>query len=318
MAQYSYPVEEEPLPAKDWSSVTLGIGSGVLDEGGAPYRLININNAQNTVTVAVDSITKFAHSILRGFYHKIDENMVLDVPAVTSTTTYRIALQYDPERNSIGELPVKLGVFTSLDRTGDKDYHVLHTIVRQPNQLLTDAVITKTDVKITPTITVDTYAALPDPASVLYSTLAIVRLPHEVFYQSRGTTDRRWDMLVDTHAPAPFEWNDRGSTSSYVSPTAGGHVRSLGRRGRERSLRGRVALASGNDFQVGSVYQPFSGTLDGDDRPSKVESFVCGVNGANPPGFARVEINPDGTLIAYVSKPSAWIDFGNVRWEVPA
>ena len=314
MAEESFPVVEQPMSAEQWRSVTLGIGSGVLDEGGAPYRLVNVSNANNTVTVAVDSITGYAHAILRGFYHKIDANVTLSVPAVTAKTTYYVALQYDPERTA----PVVLDVFTSLDRSGGKDYLVLHEIVRDPNQLLTDAARTKVDTKVTPTVTVDTYDALPDPGSVLYSTLAVVRLPSEKIYQSRGTTDRVWTLLIDTEATLPFQWNDRGSTGTYTSPVAGGHVRSVGRRGRERVLRGRVSLASGNNFQPGNVYQPFSGVLDAEDRPSRVESFICGVNGASTLGFARVEIGTDGTLQAYVSKPSTWIDFGNVRWEVPA
>ena len=314
MAEESFPIVDKPMSAAQWRSVTLGIGSGVLDEGGAPYRLVNVSNANNTVTVAVDSITGYAHAILHGFYHKIDANVTLSVPAVTAKTTYYVALQYDPERTA----PVVLDVFTSLDRSGGKDYLVLHEIVRNPNQLLTDAARTKVDTKVTPTVTVDTYDALPDPGSVLYSTLAVVRLPSEKIYQSRGTTDRRWDLLIDSEATLPFQWNDRGSTSSYVSPVAGGHVRSLGRRGRERVLRGRVALASGNSFQPGSPYQPFSGTLDPGDRPSRVETFTCGVNGAANLGFARVEISPDGTLVAYVSKPATWIDFAGIRWEVSA
>lgn len=317
--EFSYPVEEEPMPAKDWSSVTLGIGSGVLDEGGAPYRLINVNNASNTVTVAIDSITKYSHAILRGFYHKITANQVLDIPAVTSTTTYRIALQYDPERNSAGQLPVILGVFTSLDYTGGKDYHVLHTIVRQPNQLLTDAVRTKTDVKVTPQLLVDEYASLPPADSVLYGTTVLVRLPFEVLYQSRGDPGARtWRKLTEyNNLPADerFDWTLRGSTATYVSPVAGGYTRALGRRGKQRKLRGRVSLASGNDMTPGNTYSPWSGTLDTDDRPSQACSFTTTVAGSSPVGFARVEIGSDGSVTAWVSKAAAWLSFDGVEWE---
>ncbi|MGP5050155.1 hypothetical protein ACTXI9_01475 [Brachybacterium alimentarium] len=315
MAEYSYPVEEDPMPAKDWSSVTLGIGSGVLDEGGAPYRLININNTQNTVTVAVDSITKYAHSILRGFYHKIDENVTLSIPAVTSTTTYRIALQYDPERNSVGELPVQLDVFTSLDRTGGKEYLVLHKIVRQANQLLTDATITKVDTKIATTVIVDTADAVPDIDSVLWGTRVLVTETGEELRAGGSVGARQW---ITTNQRR-FIWSATGNTGTYVSPgSGGGYQRALGRRGTDRRLRGSVSLASGNDFQPGQQYNIMSGRIPAADAPSALQRFSTPLGGITTTGDARVsriEISSDGDVYAWVSAPTAWIALDGIEWE---
>ena len=316
MAEESFPVVEQPMSADQWRSVTLGIGSGVLDEGGAPYRLVGVSNANNTVTVAVDSITGYAHAILRGFYHKIDANVTLSVPAVTAKTTYYVALQYDPERTA----PVVLDVFTSLDRSGGKDYHVLHTIVRQPNQLLTDAVRTKTDVKVTPSLLVDEYASLPPADSVLYGTTCLVRLPNEVLYQSRGTAGaREWRKLAEYNSVPDgevFAWTTRPSTATYLTPTAGGYTRAIGRRGNRRKLRGRVALASGNNLSPGNTYSPWSGVLDVGDRPNQATAFTTTVSGSTNVGFARVEIQASGEVNAWVSRSTAWLSFDGVEWEV--
>lgn len=316
MTEYSFPVEEQPLPGAQWRSVTLGIGSGVLDEGGAPYRLINLDNATNSVTVAVDSITKTAHAILHGFYHKIDKNVTLSIPAVTTATTYYIALQLDTTRATAGDLPVKLGVHTSLDRTQDKDYLVLHRIERQPNQLLTDTVRTKLDIKIAPTITVDTRAALPSVDSVLWGTRALITDTAEELRAGGSVGDRQWIAVNQRR----FEWEQWGDTGTYVSPppSGGGYTRALGRRGSDRRLRGSVALVSGNDFQPGQQYNLMSGPIPEADAPSATQRFTTTIGGVTTTGdarVARVEVGSDGSLYAWVSTRTAWISLDGCEWE---
>ena len=318
MAEYSFPVEEQPLPGAQWRSVTLGIGSGVLDEGGAPYRLINLDNATNSVTVAVDSITKYAHAILHGFYHKIDKNVPLTIPAVTTATTYYIALQLDTTRATAGDLPVKLGVHTSLDRTQDKDYLVLHRIERQPNQLLTDATITKTDAKIAPQLMVDEYESLPDPASVLWGTTAIVRLPHEVIYQSRGDAGGRvWLLLHDT-APADPEWIEYGDTSGYKWPGSGGRRgirRGVGAASR-RELKGRIARADDSDFNTGNPTGYLMMTLSASDIPAETRSFVTDTSLTTNPGHAKVQVSgTTGEVRAWVSSNCKWVSLDGISFD---
>ncbi|MCW1250722.1 hypothetical protein ODZ83_11190, partial [Acaricomes phytoseiuli] len=97
---------------------------------------MTVSDETNQATIHADTMTGYAHAILRGFYHRIDAPVLLDLPPVAATTTYTIALQYDPTR---AQAPVKLGVFTSVDQSGGKAYIVLHTVTRQPSQLLTQA-----------------------------------------------------------------------------------------------------------------------------------------------------------------------------------
>lgn len=169
MTETSFPVLEKPLNDQQWKSVTLGIGDGVFDEGGNPYNLVSKNNVNNTAVITVDSKKGYSHAILKGFYHKIDQNMPVTIPAVSSTTTFYITLVYDPLNKA---MPVTLQVLTTLDRTSGKEYLVLWSVKRQANQLLTDAEFSKFRQTIVPKIQVDYAENLPDPKSVLFGTQA--------------------------------------------------------------------------------------------------------------------------------------------------
>ena len=182
MAEQSFPAIEKPLTDDQWKSVTLGIGDGILDEGGDPYGS-SLSDQTDQVTIGVDSGKGYAHAILKGFYHKIDAPVSLSLPAVSVETTYRVCLQYDPTRT---DLPVKLGVFKgTLDRSSGKEYLELWTIVRKPNQLLTDASRTAVAPHVTPILQFSRSANFPDPGNVLFGTLAHARYEN-VTYRAEG------------------------------------------------------------------------------------------------------------------------------------
>lgn len=181
MAEESFPVLEKPMSDAQWKTVARGFGTGVMDEGGNPYNLINLNNATNQATVTVDTKTGYNHAVVSGFYHKMDSPITLDLPAVTARTTYYIVLLYDPTDKA---MPVKLARVTSLDRTGGKDYLILWEVTRQPNQLLTDAARTKKRPIISPVLVVDTPSALPAADSVLWGTRAFAQITGQEFRAS--------------------------------------------------------------------------------------------------------------------------------------
>lgn len=216
MAEQSFPVIEKPLTDDQWKSVTLGIGDGILDEGGNPYR-VTLSNTGDNVTVETDTLKGFNHAILRGFYHKMDAPVTLHVPAVTSDTTYYVGLQYDPTR----EIPVKLGVWTNLDYSSNKYYMLVAEIRRRPNQLLTDARLTMRRPKITPTIQVDREEDLPDPNRVLWGTRAVVWRENKEFRASWN----RWSPIGGRRVAL---WGMQGWTlyspsgGILVQPTDGG------------------------------------------------------------------------------------------------
>lgn len=181
MSEESFPVLEKPMTDAQWKSVARAFGTGVLDEGGNPYNLINLNNATNQGTIAVDTKTGFNHAVVSGYYHKQTANISINIPAVTAPTTYYIVLMYDPADKA---KPVKLVRVTSLDRRGGKDYLVLWEVRRQPNQLLTDAVRTKKRPIVVPSIMVDNPSALPAADSVLWGTRAFAQQTGQEFRAS--------------------------------------------------------------------------------------------------------------------------------------
>lgn len=181
MAETSFPVLEKPLSDVQWKTVARAFGTGVMDEGGNPYNLTNLSNINNTATIAVDTRVGYNHAVVSGFYHKMDTPVTVSLPAVSSTTTYYVALRYDPTDKA---MPVKLVAVTSLDTSGGKEYLVLWEVTRNANQLLTDSARVKKRPIISPTLVVDTPSALPASTSVLWGTRAFSQQTGQEFRAS--------------------------------------------------------------------------------------------------------------------------------------
>lgn len=328
MAEYSYPVEEEPMPSSLWPSVTKGIGNGILDEGGFPYRLKNFDNASNTAVLQAatrqDGAT-FSAAVLNGFYHKLDEDMVIELPAVTSRTTYYVALQFDPIRATEEGVPVVARAFTGpLDWSQGKNYVHLYNVTRDPNQLLTDAEVRMVRPRVAPVQVFAREADLPNAYKVLWGTLAIIhngRAGNNAVLKMAITGDDAesvngwfWKTIYDPNADDyTFDWSEKADTGTYTNP-GHGFQRAIGRRGKARKMRGRVSLVSGNAFQPGNDYQIFSGSLDSSDSPRSAQSFITACGNATPT-FANVNLNSAGELVARVSDATYWISLDNVNWE---
>lgn len=317
MAEHSYPIEEHALTSAEWSSVTLGIGDGILDEGGQPYRMYDIDNVENGAKIGVDRNTGKASAILRGFYHLMDSYEIVRLPAVSAPTTYYVGLQYDPLRTA---QPVKLGVWTSLDYSSGKFYLINYTVQRQPNQLLTDATITNTTRKLAPSFTVDTFAALPAPERVLWGTVAVVTPNNRSirWYQARRASNSdetmQW-VLVGDMAPSPVTIP---YPATRVHPGHGNRLSVL-REGRKRTLFGRVAIESGASFTpVASGAAPWwLFNLPAEDRPAATFASSAGaVSSWSDTGFARVECNADGQVLVGPSKTTAWIGVDGITYYV--
>lgn len=311
MAEESFPVVEQPMSAGQWKSVTLGIGNGVLDEGGNPYRVESVSNSGNTVTVKVDRSTGYAHAILNGFYHKIDADVVLSIPAVTSTTTYRIVLEYAPDRS----VPVQLKAVTSLDYSSGKNYILLHTIRRAANQLLTDATIVNYRPKIGPTVVVDSADLLPPVEHVMWGTLVFVLHPTFQLFRAGVNTmgdapgDLKWYSVLDP------EWEEFGDTSTYVYPGHGA-PRAIQKVGTVRRLRGRIARKSGEVFNSGNSTGYLMMSLTAGDRPRHTQAFITTVSGTSNPGYARIEVSAlTGEVRAWVAQNASWVSLDGIVFD---
>lgn len=314
MTEYSYPIENEPMPGSNWSSVTKGIGNGILDEGGFPYNLINLNNATNKATVTAanlgDGVLR-SHAILDGFYHRIDANVVIDLPAVTKATTYYVALQYVPTRSTEGKLPVQLGVFTSLDRTQSKDYLVLWTVLRQANQLLTDATVTMGRQRVAGTVIVASESDLPAPSAVLWGTLGVV-------HNGRDSDRAKILMAItDTSETGGWKWktlSDRAEPAWVALPDTGNAVwageglrKEIQRSGTSRKIHGTVKKSDGSAYTENSTLGYKIATLSGVDLPAGHQRFpvvFTGADKADKSGFIEISrTNQEARL--YLSSGSA-------------
>lgn len=219
MAEESFPTLEAPLSNEQWKSVARGFGTGVLDEGGNPYNLTGLDNASNTAVISVDSLKGYNHAIVSGYYHKMTAPETISIPAVRSTTTYYIVLQYNPF-NSNGY--VKLAVLTALDTSNSKENLVLWEVTRQPNQLLTESSRVKKRPIIVPTIVVDNPDALPHARTQLWGTRAFSQQTNEEFRASYSNT---WEP-ISGHRVAfiqPPGWQINSPTYGLnATPTTGG------------------------------------------------------------------------------------------------
>lgn len=316
MTEYSGPVEEMPLPAKDWPAVTQGIGSGILDEGAFPYNLINLSNATNTAELTAanlgDNIRR-SQAILGGFYHKIDQNLTVELPAVTKATTYYVALQLDPIRATEGGRPVVAGVFTTLDRTSGKDYLVLHEIDRAPNQLLTDATHRFVRPRVAPTIVVSRPRELPPASSVLWGTTAVIHGGYPgivdlrvAVSQDEGNSSKEWKSILSP------PWERLPDTTNAVRHR-NGVAKSIQRIGRTRKVTGRIRRSDDSVYAASASAGYLVASLDSKDLPAGAQRFTVRGNG-QVTGY--VEANrQDAELRLWINESNTpWVDLGVLEY----
>ena len=315
MAEQSFPMRDEPMTDEQWKQVTLGIGSGVLNEGGDPYRLTNINNATNQVTVNVSTTTGLAQAIVAGFYHRIDAPVVLDVPAVTAATTYWIVLEYSPLRLESSEPPVQLKVVTALDTTSGRQYLVLHKISRKANQLLTDADRRSVKPRIAPLLQVRDESELPEPETVIRGTVAVV---HGDFP----------DIKIAKADPGkPVAWVSALSGGwrtldefYYNTTNFPGSPKQFKRAGVTRYLRGQF-YRSGGAYTTSSTGYIVANLADAD-LPKRGMRFpvvpVVHGTGAGADADAYIAIsNTNSEVRLYLTRGTCGrIDMGQISWDV--
>lgn len=318
MAETSFPIVEQPMSAEQWKSVTLGLGDGILDQGGFPYNLTNMSNATNTAVVSVSSTTGYASAIVRGFYHRMDEPRTISLPGVTSTTTYYIALQYDPLREGT---PVSLGVFTSLNTSGGKVYVTLWTVRREPNQLLTDATVRHLRPRVAPVQTVAHRSDLQDPSKVLWGSLAVIHggangEDRDLVVAKSGdeSTASGWESLIDP------DWLTVNDYENSVGGAGNGGPKQLQRVGKTRRMQGRVGRRDGSAYTSASGAGYLIATLGSLDTPRYTKSPLVrcggGTNGSKAHGFVAID-KGNSEVRLYITEGSClWVDLGTIEWTV--
>lgn len=316
MVESSFPMRNTPMSDEEWKLVTLGVGSGVLNEGGDPYRLTNINNATNQVTVNVSTQTGLAQAIVAGFYHRLDAPVVLDVPAVTKATTYWIVLEYSPDRLEQNEPPVQLKVIarTTLDTSSNRQYLVLHKFYRRPNELLTDANYRSVKPRVAPLLQVRDFSELPEPDTVIRGTVAVVHgdFPDIKIAKQDAGQPVAWVSVLSG------KWQDVGDRANTTNFP--GSPKQFKRAGISRSLRGQFYRSSGAYTTSSAGY--LVATLSADDLPKRGMRFpvvpVVHGTGAGADADAYIAIsNTNSEVRLFLTRGRCGrIDMGQITWDV--
>ena len=237
--EHSFPVVGQGVTSEMYQQMSLAQGDGVLitDDSENSYRLENMpggpteTNQRNQMLLKVSTNTGRSEAILRGFYHVLYKDMVIDLPPVTTATTYIIALTYDPRREEEPTGPIRVEVHqNTLPRTHGRKHIVLRTVHRLPNQLLSEAAHGRGRQYVSPTITVVSEADLPEPTDVLYGTIAIVRSQTSgggvvpgtgQIFEARGT--HGWhNMLIGEWEDLHIQGGNGWSGNATIRPISGG------------------------------------------------------------------------------------------------
>ena len=216
--EFSYPAVGQAVDDEMWKYITLALGDGVLDEGGQPYWLRKLasdseTNSANQMRLTVSTTRGDAQAVLKGFYHRLLQNMRLDFPMPLSETTYYVVLELNPLKARDPEGPISVKVYPNeLNTESGRRHLLLWTVTRKPNELLTDAKISRIRPKVTPVISVDEPEHRPDPSTVLWGTRCFVT-SNGIEYRAQGSSEdgpRSWYTVGKTKG-----WTDIGLGGSY-------------------------------------------------------------------------------------------------------
>lgn len=217
--EYSFPVVGQGINSQQFQLISRAAGTGVYvqhDAEGAqsPYRLTQMpggaseTNATNQMMLRTSNVTGRSEAVIEGFFHTQLQDMTIDLPAVSTPTTYHICLTLDLRNETNPEGPVSVKTYAGPPPVDQNRKHiVLWTVARQPNQLLTNAIITETRPWLGHVINVWSYDDLPEAGTVEYGTLAIVINPSRAhvpeIYTNRGihgwvnTSHGGWENITE-------------------------------------------------------------------------------------------------------------------------
>lgn len=296
--EYSYPAVGQAVDEEMWKFITLALGDGVLARPGHPYWLQEPSNANNTMKLIVSESSADAQAVLKGFYHRMVEDMVLEFPMPMTNTTYYVVLELNPLKAHSPEGPISVKVYPNeLNTESGRQHLILWTVERKPNQLLTDAKVTQRRPKIAPTLAVDSDDQLPPLESVLWGTLVVVGGSQQAAEIVRaGGGDETGAPTVWVNVTNP-DWYEPGDTDTYEWA---GHGYHRGRRqvGDTMEFRGRIQKTDGTKFIPGggSSRGYLMWTLS--EGPEEEQRFITAASGTNKQLLTVVTVYRDGEVRA--------------------
>ena len=198
--EVSFPVAQQGMDTTMWQQLFRAFGTGVIDLGSYPYRMTSSDTpGSGRVTIHPEGKGP-AQAVIEGFFHRLPAAKTFTIPAVSSATTFTIALQYDPTQHKRPGGPIVLGLFSGqLDRTQGRKYVSLWEGVRRPSTVVSQMTWVQKRHRVVPTIHVSSYDYRPDPDAdgLLWGTRMIVGTGGEATeYQLVGTPGAlQWESL---------------------------------------------------------------------------------------------------------------------------
>ncbi len=250
MAETSFPIKNLPMSDMQWGQVTAGLGSGVLGSTAGNYALVCVNIANNTAQLSSGGSGSMSQAIVSGFYHRIDSNHTIELPAISSgTRTYYIGLTYDSAKHADAAGPVSITVTTSKPSGAGIVYLPLYEVPRQPNELLTDA-IAKARVRrvlISPTLSVASIEELPEPATMMQGAMCQTSNLNMIWRVSGD----RWVPIGATAVLGTFDM----SGWRVAIPSGGIELTYLESGRRLAKISNAQIVRTGVEFTQGASYQ---------------------------------------------------------------
>lgn len=234
--EHSFPVVGQGVSAEQFQLIGRAAGTGVYiqhDQEGAvaPYRLVGMpggnseTNATNNMRLLTSNRGNRSEAAMSGFFHAQTEDMTINFPPVTTPTTYHLCLTYDPREEENPDGPIRIQTYAGEPPTTHNRKHIiLYTVEREPNQLLSDARVTRTLPWLGHVINVFWKDELPEATATEYGTLAVVINPGEgrpELYTNRGVWG--WQPVKQTG-----EWRDLAQFGGWSYDNAVSRIRDGG------------------------------------------------------------------------------------------
>lgn len=318
--EHSFPIPDYPVNQEQFQLLSLTNGNGIIDRGDYPYWLEgwgsdSETNQKNSMILKVGQSSGKAEAVVAGYYHVLTEDKEIPLPAVTSTTTYRIALTYDQREDEDRLGPVSVQVYTTEPPTTFARIHsVQYTVTRRPNELLTNATVERFRPRTVAPIAVLKREHLPDPRNVLFGSIAIVYGENDIVIARGASTSEggptRWESLLSP------EWTNPGDTDSYVWP---GHGYRRGYRivGDTLEFRGRIGRTGNLKFAVGggdneAGYHLYN--FGADKAPKQSMRFLTASDGYSGNKICVITVTVDGNVYGTpILGNATWMSIDGIR-----
>ena len=220
--EFSYPAVGQAVDDEMWQFVTLALGTGILEMGGSPYWLRKFEtdsetNSRNQLRLTVSWTTGNAQAVVRGFYHRLVRDMVLDFPMPLTETTYYVVLELNPLKARDPEGPISVKVYPNeLNTESGRQHLILWTLTRKPNQLLSDVYLERYSPKVTPMLNVDAERHRPDASTVLWGT-RVFCMDSGIEYRASGSEEGTSGPTEWVRIGQKKDWTNLGIRDDYYT-----------------------------------------------------------------------------------------------------